>query len=135
GGQPRAGDVRAAARERGHRRFPGRDRRRSRMMRWGVVTFPGSNDDRDMMRVAERALGDDGVVLWHKDTDLQGVDCVVLPGGFSYGDYLRCGAIARFSPVMGAVARHAAAGGGVLGIPHGFQALCHAGVPPRAAVL
>jgi phosphoribosylformylglycinamidine synthase subunit PurQ / glutaminase len=104
------------------------------MMRWGVVTFPGSNDDRDMMRVAERALGDDGVVLWHKDTDLQGVDCVVLPGGFSYGDYLRCGAIARFSPVMGEVARHAAAGGLVLGICNGFQILCEAGLLPGALV-
>src|SRR5262249_7724782 len=101
-------------------------------MRWGVVTFPGSNDDRDMMRVAERSLGDDGVALWHKDTDLHGVDCVVLPGGFSYGDYLRCGAIARFSPVMAAVARHAAAGGLVLGICNGFQILCEAGLLPGA---
>ncbi len=103
-------------------------------MRWGVVTFPGSNDDRDMLRVAERVLGDDGVALWHKDDDLQGVDCVVLPGGFSYGDYLRCGAIARFSPVMGAVARHAAAGGFVLGICNGFQILCEAGLLPGALV-
>ena len=103
-------------------------------MRWGVVTFPGSNDDRDMLRVADHVLGDDGVVLWHKDTDLQGVDCVVLPGGFSYGDYLRCGAIARFSPVMGAVARHAAAGGCVLGICNGFQILCEAGLLPGALV-
>jgi phosphoribosylformylglycinamidine synthase subunit PurQ / glutaminase len=103
-------------------------------MRWGVVTFPGSNDDRDMLRVAERVLGDDGVALWHKDIDLQGVDCVVLPGGFSYGDYLRCGAIARFSPVMGAVARHAASGGFVLGICNGFQILCEAGLLPGALV-
>jgi len=103
-------------------------------VRWGVVTFPGSNDDRDMLRVAERLLGDDAVPLWHKDDDLQGVDCVVLPGGFSYGDYLRCGAIARFSPVMGAVARHAAAGGFVLGICNGFQILCEAGLLPGALV-
>jgi phosphoribosylformylglycinamidine synthase len=103
-------------------------------MRWGVVTFPGSNDDRDMLRVAERVLGDDAVALWHKDDDLRGVDCVVLPGGFSYGDYLRCGAIARFSPIMGAVARHAAAGGFVLGICNGFQILCEAGLLPGALV-
>jgi phosphoribosylformylglycinamidine synthase len=103
-------------------------------VRWGVVTFPGSNDDRDMLRVAERVLGDDAVALWHKDDDLQGVDCVVLPGGFSYGDYLRCGAIARFSPIMGAVARHAAAGGFVLGICNGFQILCEAGLLPGALV-
>jgi phosphoribosylformylglycinamidine synthase len=103
-------------------------------MRWGVVTFPGSNDDRDMLRVAERALGDDAVALWHKDDDLRGVDCVVLPGGFSYGDYLRCGALARFSPIMGAVASHAAAGGFVLGICNGFQILCEAGLLPGALV-
>ena len=103
-------------------------------MRWGVVTFPGSNDDRDMLRVAERVLGDEAVALWHKDEDLRGVDCVVLPGGFSYGDYLRCGAIARFSPVMGAVARHAAGGGFVLGICNGFQILCEAGLLPGALV-
>jgi phosphoribosylformylglycinamidine synthase subunit PurQ / glutaminase len=103
-------------------------------VRWGVVTFPGSNDDRDMLRVAERVLGDEAVALWHKDEDLCGVDCVVLPGGFSYGDYLRCGAIARFSPVMGAVARHAAAGGFVLGICNGFQILCEAGLLPGALV-
>jgi phosphoribosylformylglycinamidine synthase subunit PurQ / glutaminase len=103
-------------------------------MRWGVVTFPGSNDDRDMLRVADRVLGDDGVTLWHKDEHLHGVDCVVLPGGFSYGDYLRCGAIARFAPIMSAVARHAAAGGLVLGICNGFQILCEAGLLPGALV-
>ena len=95
-------------------------------VRWGVVTFPGSQRRRDTLRVAERVLGDEAVPLWHKDEDLRGVDCVVLPGGFSYGDYLRCGAIARFSPVMGAVARHAAGGGLVLGICNGFQILCEA---------
>jgi phosphoribosylformylglycinamidine synthase subunit PurQ / glutaminase len=103
-------------------------------MRWGVVTFPGSNDDRDMLRVADRILGDDAVLLWHKDDHLHGVDCVVLPGGFSYGDYLRCGAIARFAPIMGAVARHAQAGGLVLGICNGFQILCEAGLLPGALV-
>jgi len=103
-------------------------------VRWGVVTFPGSNDDRDTVRAIERILGDEAVSLWHKDEDLQGVDCVVLPGGFSYGDYLRCGAIARFSPVMRAVARHAEAGGLVLGICNGFQILCEAGLLPGALV-
>jgi len=101
-------------------------------VRWGVVTFPGSNDDRDTVRAIARILGDEAVSLWHKDEDLQGVDCVVLPGGFSYGDYLRCGAIARFSPVMRAVARHAEAGGLVLGICNGFQILCEAGLLPGA---
>lgn len=103
-------------------------------MRWGVVVFPGSNDDRVALRVAERHLGDDAVALWHKDRDVRGVDCVVLPGGFSYGDYLRCGAIAATSPVMDAVRRHAAAGGLVLGICNGFQVLCEAGLLPGALV-
>ncbi|HLK10166.1 MAG TPA: phosphoribosylformylglycinamidine synthase subunit PurQ [Candidatus Binatia bacterium] len=103
-------------------------------MRWGVVTFPGSNDDRDVLRVAERVLGDEAVPLWHKDTDLRGVDCVVLPGGFAYGDYLRCGALARFSPIMEAVRAHAAAGGLVLGTCNGFQILCEAGLLPGALV-
>jgi len=103
-------------------------------VRWGVVTFPGSNDDRDMLRVADRILADDAVSLWHKDEHLHGVDCVVLPGGFSYGDYLRCGAIARFAPIMSAVASHAAGGGLVLGICNGFQILCEAGLLPGALV-
>jgi phosphoribosylformylglycinamidine synthase len=103
-------------------------------MRWGVVVFPGSCDDRDALRVAERVLGDQAVPLWHKDGDLSGVDCVLLPGGFSYGDYLRCGAMARFSPIMEAVARHARAGGLVLGICNGFQILCEAGLLPGALV-
>ena len=102
-------------------------------MRWGVVTFPGSNDDRDALRVAE-LLGDEAVPLWHKARDLAGSDVVVLPGGFSYGDYLRCGAIARFSPVMEAVAAHARVGGIVLGICNGFQILCEAGLLPGALV-
>jgi phosphoribosylformylglycinamidine synthase len=103
-------------------------------MRWGVVVFPGSLDDRDALRAVERVLGDEAVALWHKDRDLRGVDCVVLPGGFSYGDYLRCGAMAKFSPVMESVARHAAAGGAVLGICNGFQILCEAGLLPGALV-
>ena len=103
-------------------------------MRWGVVVFPGSNDDRDALRAAERVLGDEAVALWHKDRALGGVDCVVLPGGFSYGDYLRCGAMGRFSPIMEAVAGHAADGGLVLGICNGFQILCEAGLLPGALV-
>jgi len=103
-------------------------------MRWGVVVFPGSLDDRDALRAAERVLGDEAVPLWHKERDLHGVDCVILPGGFSYGDYLRCGAIAKFSPVMEAVRAHAAAGGLVLGICNGFQILCEAGLLPGALV-
>ncbi|HLY37780.1 MAG TPA: phosphoribosylformylglycinamidine synthase subunit PurQ [Candidatus Binatia bacterium] len=103
-------------------------------MRWGVVVFPGSLDDRDALRAAERILGDEAVPLWHKDRDLHGVDCVVLPGGFSYGDYLRCGAMAKCAPVMESVARHAAAGGVVLGICNGFQVLCEAGLLPGALV-
>jgi len=99
-----------------------------------VVTFPGSNDDREALRVAEQLLGDEAVPLWHKDRSVQGADCVVLPGGFSYGDYLRCGAIARFSPVMEAVAEHARAGGLVLGICNGFQILCEAGLLPGALI-
>ena len=103
-------------------------------MRWGVVVFPGSNDDRDALRVAERQLGDEAVALWHKDRDLRGADVVLLPGGFSYGDYLRCGAMAGCSPIMDAVRRHAAEGGLVLGICNGFQVLCEAGLLPGALV-
>jgi phosphoribosylformylglycinamidine synthase I len=103
-------------------------------VRWGVVTFPGSNDDRDTRAVIEQAFGGEARPLWHKDPDLYGVDCVVLPGGFSYGDYLRCGAIARFSAVMGAIREHAAGGGLVLGICNGFQILCEAGLLPGALV-
>ena len=103
-------------------------------MRWGVVTFPGSLDDRDALRAVGRVLGDDAVPLWHKDRDVRGVDCVVLPGGFSYGDYLRCGAMAKCAPIMEAVAAHAARGGLVLGICNGFQILCEAGLLPGALV-
>ena len=103
-------------------------------MRWGVVVFPGSLDDRDALRAAGQVLGDEAVALWHKDRDLRGVDCVVLPGGFSYGDYLRCGAMAKCSPIMEVVARHARDGGLVLGICNGFQILCESGLLPGALV-
>ena len=99
----------------------------------GVVQFPGSNDERDAVWALEQ-LGADAELLWHGDADLRGVDAVVLPGGFSYGDYLRCGAIARFSPVMGSVRSFANDGGLVLGICNGFQVLCEAGMLPGALV-
>ena len=102
-----------------------------RRPRVGVVTFPGSLDDRDALR-AVRLLGGEGVPLWHAERDLRGVDAVILPGGFSYGDYLRTGAIARFAPVMEEVRRFAEAGGPVLGICNGFQILCEAGLLPGA---
>ena len=100
-------------------------------MRIGVVTFPGSCDDRDA-RNAVALIGAEPVALWHGEADLQGVDAVLLPGGFSYGDYLRCGAIARFSPVLGALIEFAGRGGPVLGICNGFQVLCEAGLLPGA---
>jgi phosphoribosylformylglycinamidine synthase subunit PurQ / glutaminase len=96
-----------------------------------VVRFPGSNCDFDTVRAAERA-GAHAYFVWHRDTDLRNADVVVIPGGFSYGDYLRSGAIARFSPVMQAVQRHAQAGGPVLGICNGFQILCEAHLLPGA---
>ncbi len=101
------------------------------MVKVAVVRFPGSNCDFDTLRAAER-VGAEAYFVWHRDTSLQGADIVVLPGGFSYGDYLRSGAIARFSPVMQAVQRHAAAGGPVLGICNGFQILCEAHLLPGA---
>jgi phosphoribosylformylglycinamidine synthase subunit PurQ / glutaminase len=101
--------------------------------RVGVVTFPGSLDDRDAAR-AVRVAGGEAVALWHGDEDLRGVDAVVLPGGFSYGDYLRCGAIARFAPVMTSVVDRAAAGMPVLGICNGFQVLCEAHLLPGALI-
>ena len=99
-------------------------------MRTGVVRFPGTCDDVDALQAAGRV--GDAVLLWHQDTDLQGVDAIVIPGGFSYGDYLRVGAIARFAPIMGEVLRFAREGGPVLGICNGFQILCEAGVLPGA---
>ncbi|HEY7401196.1 MAG TPA: phosphoribosylformylglycinamidine synthase subunit PurQ [Actinomycetota bacterium] len=101
--------------------------------RVGVVTFPGSLDDRDAIRAIE-LMGGVGVPLWHGDRDLQGVDAVVLPGGFSYGDYLRCGAIARFAPVMDEVRAFVNRGGPVLGICNGFQILCESGLLPGALI-
>jgi phosphoribosylformylglycinamidine synthase len=99
------------------------------LARVGVITFLGSLDDRDALR-AVSTVGGTPVPLWHGDTDLQGVDAILLPGGFSYGDHLRCGALARFAPIMGAVAEFAAAGGPVLGICNGFQILCEADLLP-----
>ena len=100
-------------------------------MKIGVVTFPGSLDDRDAQRAA-RLAGGEPVALWHADPDLHGVDAVVLPGGFSYGDYLRCGAIARFAPVMETIIAGAADGLPVLGICNGFQVLCESHLLPGA---
>ena len=97
----------------------------------GVITFPGTLDDVDAARAA-RAVGAESVTLWHADADLKGVDAVIVPGGFSYGDYLRCGAIARFAPVMGEVIKAAEGGLPVLGICNGFQVLCEAGLLPGA---
>jgi phosphoribosylformylglycinamidine synthase len=103
------------------------------MQRVAVLRFPGSNRDSDALMAAERA-GCQAYFVWHRDTDLRGADVAILPGGFSYGDYLRSGAIARFSPIMQAVQRHAAEGGGVIGICNGFQILCEAGLLPGALV-
>ena len=103
-------------------------------MKFGVVVFPGTWSDRDCGHVVEDVLGADLAYLWHKDRNLGGVDCVILPGGFSYGDYLRAGAIARFSPVMENVAEFAARGGLVWGICNGFQVLCEAGLLPGALI-
>ncbi|HKK60598.1 MAG TPA: phosphoribosylformylglycinamidine synthase I [Salinivirga sp.] len=99
-------------------------------MKFGVVVFPGSNCDHDMIYVLRDKLGQEVVELWHKNSDLQGVDAVVLPGGFSYGDYLRSGAIARYSPIMNSVIEFAKNGGYVFGICNGFQILCEADLLP-----
>jgi phosphoribosylformylglycinamidine synthase subunit PurQ / glutaminase len=101
-------------------------------MKFGVVVFPGSNSDYDTYRAVVDELGEEAVYLWHKDHDLQNSDVIVLPGGFSYGDYLRAGAIARFSPVMDDVVAFAKRGGPVIGICNGFQIACEAGLLPGA---
>jgi phosphoribosylformylglycinamidine synthase len=102
-------------------------------MKFGIVVFPGSNCDRDMHDALQNELGKEVVMLWHKDKDITAFstnDCIVLPGGFSYGDYLRCGAIARFSPMMQSVVDFANKGGKVLGVCNGFQILCESGLLP-----
>jgi len=101
-------------------------------MKFGVITFPGSNSDEDAILAVTDVLGQEGIRLWHKDHDLRGADVVILPGGFSYGDYLRAGAIARFSPIMREVVAHADRGGPVIGICNGFQIACEAGLLPGA---
>lgn len=107
-------------------------------MKFGIVVFPGSNCDRDMMHALQDDLGQEVVMLWHKTKDLSDFtkdDCIILPGGFSYGDYLRCGAIARFSPLMEALVDFANAGGKVFGVCNGFQILCESGLLPGALLL
>jgi phosphoribosylformylglycinamidine synthase subunit PurQ / glutaminase len=101
-------------------------------VKFGIVTFPGSNGDYDAFHAAADAIGVESVYLWHKDHDLKGCDVIVLPGGFSYGDYLRPGAIARFSPIMNEVVAHAKRGAPVLAICNGFQVACEAGLLPGA---
>ena len=104
-------------------------------MKFGIVVFPGSNCDQDMVHVLQEVMDADVKELWHKDHDLHGLgkgDCVIIPGGFSYGDYLRCGAIARFSPIMKSVIEFAENGGYVFGICNGFQVLCESGLLPGA---
>jgi phosphoribosylformylglycinamidine synthase len=101
-------------------------------MKFGVVVFPGTWSDKDCLHVLGPVLGQEATPIWHQDTDLQGCDAIVLPGGFSYGDYLRAGAIARFAPVMGAIKEFADRGGIVLGICNGFQILLEAGLLPGA---
>ncbi len=103
-------------------------------MTFAVVVFPGSNSDRDAWYAAGQVIGEQAELVWHKDTELIGVDAVILPGGFAHGDYLRTGAIARFSPIMAAVTRFAERGGPVLGVCNGFQVLLEAGLLPGAMV-
>jgi len=103
-------------------------------MKFGILQFPGSNCDQDAYHVCANVLGQSARYIWHKESALGDVDCVVVPGGFSYGDYLRTGAIARFSPAMQAVAKHAQAGGLVIGICNGFQILCEAHLLPGALI-
>jgi len=101
-------------------------------MKFGVVIFPGSNCDADCHDAVAAVTGQEVRYVWHEETDIGDIDCIILPGGFSYGDYLRCGAVARFSPVMDAVVEHAAAGKYVIGICNGFQVLTEAGLLPGA---
>jgi phosphoribosylformylglycinamidine synthase I len=103
-----------------------------RPLKFGVLVFPGSNGDHDCLYLLNEVLGVPTDAVWHEETMLAGYDCVILPGGFSYGDYLRCGAIARFSPVMRALPEYVAHGGAVLGICNGFQILTEAGLLPGA---
>lgn len=103
-------------------------------MKFGVVQFPGSNCDQDAYYAARDILGQPTEYLWHRDRDLKGSDIVIIPGGFSFGDYLRCGAIARFAPVMDTVREHAERGGIVVGICNGFQILCESGLLPGALI-
>jgi phosphoribosylformylglycinamidine synthase len=104
------------------------------MMNFAVLQFPASNCDQDALHVFKNVMGHSGRLVWHKENSLAGFDAVIVPGGFSYGDYLRTGAIARFSPIMGAVQNFAAQGGPVLGICNGFQILCEAGLLPGALI-
>lgn len=107
-------------------------------MKFGIVVFPGSNCDRDMEHALRHDLNQEVIMLWHKDSDISMFsqeDCLVLPGGFSYGDYLRCGALARFSPMMESVVKHAQRGGKVLGVCNGFQILCESGLLPGALLM
>ena len=99
-------------------------------MKFGVVVFPGTWSDTDCYRVVDEVLQQEVDYVWHKDNDVSGFDCLILPGGFSYGDYLRCGAIARFSPVMNSIEKFAKNGGLVIGICNGFQILCESGILP-----
>jgi phosphoribosylformylglycinamidine synthase len=101
-------------------------------MKFGIVLLPGSNCDHDAVHVAKDVLGAEAELLWHKDTDLKGSDCVIIPGGFAYGDYLRAGALAKFAPIMEPIKRHAASGGLVFGICNGFQVLTEVGLLPGA---
>lgn len=101
-------------------------------MKFGIVILPGSNCDHDAMHVVRDVLGADAEFLWHKETDLKGADCVIIPGGFAYGDYLRAGALAKFAPIMTSIRSHADSGGLVLGICNGFQVLTEAGLLPGA---
>src|SRR5256712_3643050 len=103
-------------------------------MKFSVVVFPGSNCDEDAYHAAKNVLGEQAEYVWHKDTDLKGADVVILPGGFAHGDYLRTGAMARFSPIMREVEAFAARGGPVLGICNGFQVLLEAGALPGAGL-